>query len=105
MATLEESDDFIQDFFVAKTHDELLFFTNLGRVYSLQVFEVPEASRIAKGRAIINFLPLTPGERVVKLLRTRELVNKFIVMVTKNGIIKRTDAEEFAKIRTTEFVR
>ena len=79
----------------------LLFFTNFGRVYSLQVFEVPEASRTAKGRAIVNLLPLTPGEHVVKLLCARDMEGKFIVMVTKNGIIKRTDAMEFAKIRST----
>lgn len=99
MASLE--DDVIQDLFVTKNHDTLLFFTNLGRVYSLQVFEVPEASRIAKGRAIVNLLPLQEGERVVKLLCAREMEKKFIVMLTKNGIIKRTDAMDFAKIRAT----
>ena len=99
MAALEESGDIMQDVFVAKTHDELLFFTNLGRVYSLKVFEIPEGSRIAKGRAIINLLPLAFDERVVKLLPTRDLDHKFLVMVTKNGIIKKTDAAEFAKIR------
>lgn len=101
MATLEGTEDVIEDIFVAKTHDELLFFTNLGRVYSLNVFEVPEASRIARGRAIVNLLPLTSGERVVKLLCTRGMEDKFIVMVTKNGLIKRTNAMSFAKIRST----
>ncbi|MGB8367330.1 MAG: DNA gyrase subunit A [Candidatus Babeliales bacterium] len=99
MAALE--DDVVQDIFVTKNHDTLLFFTNLGRVYSLQVFEVPEASRIAKGRAIVNLLPLQENERVVKLLCAREMEKKFIVMLTKNGIIKRTDAMDFAKIRAT----
>ena len=101
MATLEGSDDIIQDLYVAKNHDELLFFTNFGRVYSMQVFEVPEASRIAKGRAIINLLPLQEGERVVKLLCMRDIEGKFFVMVTKKGIIKRTEAAVFAKIRAT----
>lgn len=101
MADLEDSEDIVQDLFVTKNHDELLFFTNLGRVYSLTVFEVPEASRTAKGRAVINLLPLTEGEKVVKLLCTRGLENKFLVMLTKDGIIKRTDATEFAKIRST----
>lgn len=101
MATLEGSEDVMQDVFVAKNHDELLFFTNLGRVYSLNVFEVPEASRIAKGRAIINLLPLQDGEKVVKLLCTRDLEGRFLVMLSKNGIIKRTDAMSFAKIRST----
>lgn len=101
MADLEDSEDIVQDLFVTKNHDELLFFTNLGRVYSLTVFEVPEASRTAKGRAVVNLLPLTEGEKVVKLLCTRGLENKFLVMLTKDGIIKRTDATEFSKIRST----
>jgi DNA gyrase subunit A len=91
----------VQDIFVARTHDELLFFTSLGRVYSMTVFEVPEASRIAKGRAIINLLPLQEGEKVVKLMCVRDMENKFIVMLTRDGVIKRTDAMEFAKIRST----
>ncbi len=101
MADLEESDDIVQDIFAARNHDELLFFTNQGRVYSLQVFEVPEASRMAKGRAVINLLPLQAGEHVVKLLCTRDLEGKFLVMLTAKGIIKRTEAMAFAKIRST----
>src|SRR5579885_469574 len=101
MATLEGTEDAVQDIFVAKNHDELLFFTNHGRVYSMQVFEVPEGSRTSKGRAAINLLPLQPEEKVVKLVCLRGMENKFIVMVSKNGIIKRTDAMEFAKIRST----
>ena len=76
-------------------------FTNLGRVYSLKVFEIHEGSRTAKGRAIVNLLPLTPDERVVKLFPARDLDNKSFVMVTEDGIIKRTDAMEFAKIRSS----
>jgi DNA gyrase subunit A len=93
--------DIVQDVFVAKAHDMLLFFTNLGRVYSLNTFEVPEASRVARGRAIINLLPLQDGEYVVKLLPSRDMDGKFMVMVTREGIIKRTDAGDFAKIRAT----
>lgn len=101
MVSLDESDDIIQDIFVARTHDELLFFTNLGRIYSLPVFQIPEGSRIAKGRAIVNLLPLTQEEYVVKLLCTSDLENKYLVMVTKNGIIKRTPSSAFSKIRDT----
>jgi len=101
MASLEGAEDIVQDLFVARTHDDLLFFTNLGRVYSLNVFEVPEGSRISKGRAVVNLLPLTQGERVVKLLCTRGMEEKFLVMLTKKGIIKRTNAMDFAKIRST----
>lgn len=99
MASLE--DDYMADLFVAKNHDNLLFFTNLGRVYGVTVFEVPEASRTAKGRAVVNLLPLQPGEHVVKLLCARDIEQGFVIMLTKNGIIKRTEGSEFAKIRST----
>ncbi len=99
MASLAE--DVMQDLFVAKNHDMLMFYTNFGRVYSMQVFEIPEGSRIAKGRAIVNLLPLQEGEKVVKLLCARDVEGKNVVMVTKKGIIKRTDAQSFAKIRST----
>ena len=101
LADLTESDDFVEDLFVAKNHDELLFFTNLGRVYCLRVFQIPEASRTARGRAVVNLLDLVEGEIVVKLLCMRGMENKFIVMVTKNGVIKKTDATAFAKIRAS----
>lgn len=101
MISLEESDDVMADLFVTKNHDTLLFFTNFGRIYSLQVFEIPEASRMARGRAVVNLLPLQGGEKVVKLLCARELEGKFLVMLTKKGIIKRTKASDFAKIRST----
>ncbi len=101
MADLDDSDDIMEDAFVAKNHDELLFFTNHGRIYSQKVFQIPEGSRTAKGRAIINLLQLNPGERVVKLLCTRDMENKFIVMITRKGVIKKTDAMDFAKIRST----
>lgn len=100
-ADLEEMDDVIQDAFVTRNHDELLFFTNLGRVYSLSVFQVPEAGRTAKGRAIVNLLQMPEGEHVVKLLCARELENRFLVFVTKNGTTKKTQADEFANIRKT----
>jgi len=101
VAAVGDSDDLVQDVFVTRNHDDLLFFTNLGRVYGMRVFEVPEASRIAKGRAVINLLPLAPNERVVKLLCARDLQGKYVVMLTKKGIIKRTDAKSFDKIRST----
>jgi DNA gyrase subunit A len=101
MTSLADTDDVVQDIFVAKTHDELLFFTSLGRVYSMNVFEVPEGSRTAKGRAIVNILPLTEGETVVRLLCARDLSDESIVMVTRGGTIKKTKASAFAKIRAT----
>jgi len=101
MVPLTELGDIVLDIFATKNHDELLFFTNLGRIYSKTVFKIPEASRIAKGRAIINILPLQEGEHVVKLLCTRDLEDKFLVMVTKNGVIKRTVSTAFSKVRST----
>ncbi|MBT3455735.1 DNA gyrase subunit A [bacterium] len=101
MASLQESDDIVSDLFVANSHDELLFFTNFGRVYNVRVFEIPEGSRISKGRAIVNLLPLQDGEHVVKLLCTKDMEKQSLVMITKKGVIKRTDAQSFAKIRST----
>lgn len=101
MADLNDSDDVVVDIFATKNHDELLFFTNLGRIYSLSVFQIPEASRIAKGRAIVNILTMAPGEHIVKLLCARDLEGQFLVMLTKKGTIKRTEATAFAKIRST----
>lgn len=101
VADLEEADDIIQDLFVAKNHDDLLFFTNFGRVYSMPVYQIPEASRTARGRAIVNLLQLTENETVVKLLCMRDIENKYLVMITKKGTIKKTKAESFAKIRVT----
>ncbi len=101
MADLEDSQDVVEDLFAARNHDELLFFTNMGKIYSMPVFQMPEVSRTAKGRAIVNLLPLAADEKVVKLLCGRDLGSKFLVMLTKNGTIKRTQATAFTKIRTT----
>jgi len=101
ISSLDESDDVIQDIFVARNHDELLFFTNLGKIYSINVFELPEGSRISKGRAIINILPLANNEHVVKLLCARDFEDKYLIMLTKSGVIKKTLASSFTKIRST----
>ncbi len=101
MQSLDDLDDVVCDMFVAKSHDELLFFTSFGRVFSMRVYEVIEGSRTSKGRAVINLLQLGQGEQVVKLLCMRGMENKHIVMVTKKGIIKKTDAKDFAKIRVS----
>lgn len=101
VADLGEADDVLKDVFVAKNHDDLLFFTNLGRVYTLSVYQVPEASRTARGRAIVNLIPLTPGEVVVKLLCAAELQSGYVVMVTSKGVIKKTEAVAFSNVRKT----
>lgn len=101
MTTLEESDDIVQDIFICKNHDNILFFTSLGRVYIKKVYEVTESSRISKGRAIINVLPLQENEKVIKLMSTRNLANLYLILVTKNGIIKRTACSNLLNIRKT----
>jgi DNA gyrase subunit A len=86
-----KDDDYIEHLFVSSTHDYLLFFTNRGKVYRLKVYELPEASRTAKGRALVNLLPLREGERVQSVLSTRDFgEGKYLVFATRNGLIKKT---------------
>ncbi|MFZ0042028.1 MAG: DNA gyrase subunit A [Solirubrobacteraceae bacterium] len=87
-----KDEDYIEHLFVTSTHDYLLFFTNRGKVYRLKVYELPEASRTAKGRALVNLLPLREGERVQSVLSTRDFTEgKFLVFATRNGIVKKTE--------------
>lgn len=101
MADLDDSDDVMQDAFVTKNHDELFFFTNTGRVFTMPVYGVPEGSRTAKGRAIVNLLALPEGEKIIRLLCARDIEDKYIVMITKLGTVKKTAAGAFAKVRKT----
>src|SRR5690242_1185146 len=87
-----KDDDYIEHLFVSSTHDYLLFFTNRGKIYRLKVYELPEASRTAKGRALVNLLPLREGERVQSVLSTRDFnEGKYLVFATRNGIVKKTE--------------
>src|ERR1700729_89225 len=87
-----KDDDYIEHLFVSSTHDYLLFFTNRGKVYRLKVYELPEASRTAKGRALVNLLPLREGERVQSVLSTRDFTEgKYLVFATRKGIVKKTE--------------
>ncbi len=93
-----KDEDYIEHLFVCSTHDYLLFFTNRGKIYRLKVYELPEASRTAKGRALVNLLPLREGERVQSVLSTRDFSEgKYLVFATRNGIVKKT---EFAAYNT-----
>jgi DNA gyrase subunit A len=84
--------DFIEHLFICSTHDYLLFFTNRGKVYRSKVYELPEASRTAKGRALVNILPLREGERVQSVLSTRDYSEgRFLVFATRAGIVKKTE--------------
>ena len=87
-----KDDDYIEHLFVSSTHDYLLFFTNRGKVYRLKVYELPEASRTARGRALVNLLPLREGERVQSVLSTRDFSEgKYLVFATRKGMIKKTE--------------
>jgi DNA gyrase subunit A len=87
-----KDDDYIEHLFVCSTHDYLLFFTNRGKVYRQKVYELPEASRTAKGRALVNLLPLREGERVQAVQATRDFnEGKFLVFATRKGQIKKTE--------------
>src|SRR5579884_308402 len=87
-----KEDDYIEHLFVCSTHDYLLFFTNRGKVYRSKVYELPEASRTAKGRALVNLLPLREGERVQSVLSTRHFgQGKYLVFATRAGIVKKTE--------------
>ncbi len=85
-----KEEDFVKSIFVASTHDHLLFFTDKGKVHRKKGYLIPEASRTARGTAIVNILPLDPDEKVTAMLLTREFTaNEFLVMVTRNGTVKR----------------
>ncbi|HEX3693594.1 MAG TPA: DNA gyrase subunit A [Solirubrobacteraceae bacterium] len=87
-----KDDDFIEHLFICSTHDYLLFFTNRGKVYRSKVYELPEASRTAKGRALVNVLPLREGESVQAVLSTRDFTEtKYLVFATRKGTIKKTE--------------
>jgi DNA gyrase subunit A len=87
-----KDDDYIEHLFVTSTHDFLLFFTNRGKIYRLKVYDLPEQSRTARGRALVNLLPLREGERVQSVLNTRDFTEgKYLVFATRKGMIKKTE--------------
>jgi len=98
MQTIE--DDYIEDLLLSTTHHYMNFFTNMGRVYRLKAYEIPEASRTARGTAIINLLQLQPGEKITAMIPIREYEDdRYLFMVTKKGIVKRTPLSDFANVR------
>ena len=94
-----KDEDFVEKMFVTSTHDDLLFFTNLGKVYSAKAYEIPEAQRQAKGRAIINLLQLSLGEKVNTIIPLKKDAKGNLIMATKNGLIKKTALSEYENIR------
>ncbi|MBT0651785.1 DNA gyrase subunit A [Geomobilimonas luticola] len=99
MKTKEE--DFVEQLFIASTKDYLMFFTDTGRVYWLKVYEIPEAGRTARGKAIVNLLNLAANEKISAILPVKEFVeDKFIMMATRHGVVKKTPLVEYSNIRS-----
>ena len=98
MSTREE--DFVEHLFITSTHNYIMFFTNLGRVFRLKAYELPEASRTAKGTAIVNLLQLSQGEKIAAVMPVEDYTaDVYVLMATRDGIIKKTKLEEYSNIR------
>ena len=100
MQTIE--DDFIEDLFMTTTHHFIMFFTNMGKVYRLKAYEIPESGRTARGTAIVNLLQLQPDEQITAVIPIRQYRDdRYLFMCTKNGIVKKTRITEYANVRKT----
>ena len=101
VAVTTHDDGFIERFFVSNTHDTLMFVTNMGQLYWLKVYKIPEGSRTAKGKAVVNLINLRPDEKIMAIIPTPDFdESKSLVFFTRNGIIKRTSLNEFSNIRS-----
>ena len=101
VAVTTHDDDFIERFFVSNTHDTLMFVTNMGQLYWLKVYKIPEGSRTAKGKAVVNLINLRPDEKIMAIIPTPDFdESKSLVFFTRNGVIKRTSLNEFSNIRS-----
>ena len=96
-----KDEDLVKDIFICSSHDNLMFFTNKGKVYCLKAYEVPEATRTSKGRAMVNLLEVEADEKVTNIITKHEDDDGCLVMATKLGLIKKTRLEEFSRIRRT----
>ena len=103
-ALSHKEDDFVEELFLASSHDHILFVTDFGRVYRLKGYQIYECSRTSRGVNIVNLLPLAEGETVTSMLRVPEGAEGYLVMVTKRGIIKRTELSQFANIRKSGLI-
>jgi DNA gyrase subunit A len=101
IAVTTHDDDFIEQFFISSTHDTLMFVTNMGQLYWLKVYRIPEGSRQAKGRAVLNLINLKADEKIMSIIPTKDFEeDKSLVFFTKKGIVKRTNLKEYSNIRT-----
>ena len=101
VAVTTHDDDFIEKFFVSNTHDTLMFVTNMGQLYWLKVYKIPEGSRTSKGKEVVNLINLRPDEKIMEIIPTPDFdESKSLVFFTRNGVIKRTSLSEFSNIRS-----
>jgi DNA gyrase subunit A len=101
VAVTTHDDDFIEKFFVSNTHDTLMFVTNMGQLYWLKVYRIPEGGRTAKGKAVVNLINLKADEKIMAIIPTTDFdESKSLAFFTKNGVIKRTALNEFSNIRS-----
>jgi len=101
VAVTTYDDDFIENFFTSNTHDTLMFVTDRGQLYWLKVYKIPEGSRTAKGKAVVNLIQLQPDEKIKAIIPTTDFAqSKSLAFFTKNGIVKRTNLSEFKNIRS-----
>ena len=100
MAMQTREEDFVEQLFIASTHDYLLFFTNIGKVHWLKVYQLPLASRIAKGKAVVNLLQLQPDERISTVVPIRRFeIDRYLIMATKFGVVKKTSLKAYSNPR------
>ena len=101
----QRDEDFVEEMFVTSSHDQMLFFTNQGRMFSLKCYEIPEGNRTARGTNMVNLLALAPEEKVTSMMRVGEFDEEhYLVMVTKNGLIKRTRLDAYKNIRKSGLI-
>jgi DNA gyrase subunit A len=100
-----KDDDMVEQLFVTSTHADVLFFTSRGRAFQLKAYDIPAASRTAKGQALVNFLQLAPGEKVTAILPVSDMPDaKYLIMITREGVIKKTEIAEFAAVRRSGLI-
>lgn len=97
-----KDDDYVEHLFVVSTHDEILFFTNKGKVFTLRAFDIPEGGRTAKGQAVVNLLQLEADEKIAAMFPMKDMMSddRYLLFATKNGLLKKSETSNFANIRS-----
>ena len=101
IGTETKEEDFVEELFVTSTHNYILYFTNLGRLYWLKAYDLPTANRYSTGKAIVNLLKLKEGERVTTMMPIKDFGKGYLIMITKNGLIKKTHLHYFSNPRSS----